>query len=159
MNPKPDDFDKVQKLLALKRHEQPPPRFFSEFSEQVIARLDSPVPARPGRWWQRLGLDFDLQPPLVCALGVVVCGLLLVGIITSLDHEGPALVIVRPISGNALVLTPPGSAAVAPATTLNPIAKPEDIAGSTEPIVSSSGSPFNQFTLRTQPAGATVGGN
>ncbi len=159
MNPKPDDFDKVQKLLALKRHEQPPRRFFSEFSEHVIARLDSPVPPRPDHWWQRFGLDFDLQPPLVCALGVVVCGLLLVGIITSLDHEEPSLLIVRPVNANALVLTPPGSAAAAPVITLNPIAKLEDIAASTEPIVSSSGSPFNQFTLRAQPAAASVGGN
>ena len=33
------DFEKLQRMLKLKRHEQPPPRFFNNFSTIVTARI------------------------------------------------------------------------------------------------------------------------
>ena len=82
-----DDFNELRKLLALKRHEQPPPRFFNEFSARVIERLQTPEVLPQPTWWQRLGLDFDLRPAMVCALGVVISGLLLFGVISGVDTD------------------------------------------------------------------------
>src|SRR5262245_13649359 len=74
MNPDPDKpQDDLQKMLALKRHETPPPRFFTGFSDKVIDGLREPDTG-PRTIWQRLGLDIDSRPVLVCASGVVVCG-------------------------------------------------------------------------------------
>ena len=82
-----DEFNDLRKLLALKRHEQPPPRFFNEFSGRVIERLQTPEVLPEPTWWQRLGLDFDLRPAAVCSLGVIISGLLLFGVISGVQTE------------------------------------------------------------------------
>src|SRR5438105_2359061 len=85
-----DSFEQLRKLLALKRHELPPPRYFHEFSGQVIARLHALETAQPVSWRQRLGLDFDFKPAMMGAFGVVVCGLLLIGVLTSMAMPQPS---------------------------------------------------------------------
>ena len=60
METEQDQFEQVRKLLALKKHEQPPPRYFQEFSGKVIARLHALESAEPVTWRRRLGLDFRL---------------------------------------------------------------------------------------------------
>jgi hypothetical protein len=105
-----DQFEQVQRLLALKRHEQPPPRFFDIFSRQVMARLEALEAAQRVTWWQRLGLDFDYKPAMVGALGVVVCGLLLVGVVTSLGVSQP------PEPGVSLAGDPAGIFSLPPAS-------------------------------------------
>ncbi|HTD68133.1 MAG TPA: hypothetical protein VK846_16535 [Candidatus Limnocylindria bacterium] len=73
------DNDAVEKLLRLKRYEQPPPRYFSEFSGRVISRIER----GEGRssWWERLG--FDLRPALAAGAGMVACGLIVYGVATT----------------------------------------------------------------------------
>ena len=56
MNPETENFDQLRKLLALKRYELPPPRYFNEFSGRVMARLTEPE-RHPLTWWQRLGFE------------------------------------------------------------------------------------------------------
>jgi hypothetical protein len=105
MNVDPDKNDEeLQKMLALKRLETPPPRFFRGFSDKVIDGLNSPQPTGPRTVWQRLGLDFDSRPVLVCASGVVVCGLLGTGVILAV-YLGPARPAPLPAEQH-LVLTP-----------------------------------------------------
>jgi hypothetical protein len=82
-NAQPDDFEQLRKLLALKRHEVPPPGYFNRFSDNVIARLRAPEPMTRPTWLQLLGLDFDLKPAFLCATGVAVCALLSLGIIVA----------------------------------------------------------------------------
>jgi hypothetical protein len=93
-NAQPDDFEQLRKLLALKRHEVPPPGYFDRFSSNVIARLHAPEPVSKPTWLQLLGLDFDLKPAFLCATGVAVCALLSLGIImaTQLDAHDSSLV-------------------------------------------------------------------
>jgi uncharacterized protein (DUF3820 family) len=154
MSSQPENPDPVQKLLSLKRHEVPPPRYFSDFSGRVIAHLDEPE--RIKTWWQRLGFNFDLQPAMVCALGMVVSALLLFGVLASLQMSEPRPVAFRSDASDGaepMVLTPPGAPpAVAGLNNLMPIAKPEDFLPSTFPVVSASASasPFGQFQGRVQ---------
>lgn len=155
MSSHPENPDPVQALLSLKRHEVPPPRFFNEFSGQVIARLEAPEQTAPKTWLQRLGLDFDLQPAMVCALGMVVSALFLFGILASLQISETPTLASQPVDQTTtpLVLTPPGAQpTVAGLSNLKPIARPEEIPASTFPMVSASASasPFSQFQWQVQ---------
>src|SRR6185503_19048313 len=82
----PDNFDSLEKLLRLKRHEQPPPRYFNEFSGRVMSRIERGE-ARLS-WWERFG--FDLRPALAAGAGLVACGLIVYGVATT-DGEARAV--------------------------------------------------------------------
>jgi len=85
MSSSPDNFESLEKLLKLKRYEQPPPRFFNEFSGRVLSRLE----AGEGRTslWEKFG--FDLRPAFAAAAGLLACGLVVYGVATS--DGGPNL--------------------------------------------------------------------
>ena len=93
MNPEHEKFESLRRVLALKRHEQPPPGYFHHFSSQVIARIRAGERADDrsawaflawdAQWLQRLWAAFETRPALAGAFGAVVCGLLVSGIVYS----------------------------------------------------------------------------
>ncbi len=157
MNPEPQDTSRLQKLLALKRHEQPPPRFFNDFSDRVISHLHDPGSLGPAYWWQRLGMDLDLKLAVIYAFGLVVCGLFVLGVTSAMQAEetGP---VALAASENA-----PSPAATSPRVALlaGGGGTQRGIAGSTDPVIStpSASSPFNQFSLHAQRVSVSIGGN
>lgn len=92
MHPEQEHVPAVPRLLALKRHEQPPPGYFDRFSGQVIARIRAGERA-PDSLWERLAVDvswvqrlwaaFETKPLLAGAFGVTVCGLITAGFLFS----------------------------------------------------------------------------
>ena len=132
MNPEPQNFDQLCKLLTLKRYEAPPPRYFNDFSSKVIARLNQPM-RQELSWWERLGFGFDLQQAVMCGVGVVVCGLLSVGLIQGMqitDTDGASEPTTAGLVGSPIVAAMPVGAS----------------ADSFSPLISKqSSSPFNQF--------------
>ena len=122
MKPEPADQDELQRMFARKRQKPPPQKFFKNLSTAVIDRIQNPEPPLPPTVWQRLGLDFDSKPVLVCVSGVAVCGLLAYGLISSRHLKEPSPSTVSPL---AIHSTPPVKA---------PGSKPENIPRSGEPV-------------------------
>ena len=97
-----DEFDQVRRLLALKRHEQPPPGYFHRFSGQVIARIRAGERADDtgafGRWFgdtswlARLWGRLESQPILAAAVGAASCVFLLAGVVLSTENSDTAAV-------------------------------------------------------------------
>src|SRR5213075_1222791 len=114
MNPPPEEFDRLKRLLALKRHELPPPGYFNHFSDKIIARIEAEGLSAQISWWQRLFPDLDAKPVLACAYGLVIMGLLAigVGVSQSLDTEETA----APNLGQPWFAQAPASDAVLPAS-------------------------------------------
>ena len=106
-----EEFEKLRKLLALKRHEQPPPGYFNEFSARVAARLEKEGKASV---WERLGLTFpwlkafsqvlERNPVGAGIFGVGVCGLVLSGVALSnyLDKPDEGMIFGANPPGNAI---------------------------------------------------------
>lgn len=136
MKPETDTTDELQRMLALKRHEQPPTQFFQKLSDNVLQRLQTPEPAPEPTWRQKLGLDFDTKPVLVCATGVGVCGLLLLGLISAQHVEPPAADSASP-TGASLSLAP-YPAGVGPAP-FAPTGNPNSQRRSVDPVIAGPG--------------------
>lgn len=86
MNPENQEFESLRRLLKLKRYEQPPPRYFNDFSTQVISRIQSgevrgresaasTIENRPS-WLLRLLGAMEMKPILAGAFGTVIVGIL-----------------------------------------------------------------------------------
>ena len=91
MNENDSNFESLRRLLALKRHEMPPPRYFDSFSSQVIARIragEAGTPASPlehlfGQipWLLELLQTFETKPVFAGAYASALCVLLVAGVI------------------------------------------------------------------------------
>lgn len=93
MSPEQEHFEELRRLLALKRHEQPPPGYFDGFSRQVITRIQAGE-ARASEsllqrwmsrapWLQTLWNGFEAKPIVAGVFGIGVCGLLVIGLVSS----------------------------------------------------------------------------
>ena len=113
MNPEPNDEQGIQKILALKRHEQPPPAFFNGFSNRVLDRIRTEPMPRP-TWRERLSVEFYGVPLYMSLAGVAVCGLLVVGMISSLRVKPPSNAVQADRSSDPLVTVQPTHSIVPP---------------------------------------------
>ena len=95
MSDAPEEFVALRKLLKLKRHEQPPPRFFNEFSRHVLdgreaerekPRAGSLLAEAP--WLVRLMRRLETNSLLAGGFATGVCALLLGGIVYSESADG-----------------------------------------------------------------------
>lgn len=147
------DFQKLQRLLKLKRHEQPPPRFFNSFSSQVTAQIragakggklesfDDIVAQAP--WLQRFWQAIEGKPAISGIFAAAVCGVVVAGIfmadktpneLPKFSNSQPAAVDLPP----TLFATAPGSGAM--------------LLSSTNPTAVLPGSLFNNMpNLQTAP--------
>jgi hypothetical protein len=89
MNSSPDDFKDLRRLLALKRHEKPPPGYFSYLPDKVMMRIEKDDLSEYSTWWQWLVQKLDAQPLLAGAYAFAISGLMLLGFKLSQDlqHE------------------------------------------------------------------------
>lgn len=70
-----DPQDMLQRLLALKRHEVPPPGFFEAFPDRVRARILAEAKAPSPGWWERLDVGRWWRPALAGACAALAAGL------------------------------------------------------------------------------------
>ena len=86
------DFEQLKKLLALKKHEQPPPGYFNKFSGNVISRLRAEraehansmhALEKDAPWLLRFWRMLETRPMLAGTFGAAVCGLVLFGIVLA----------------------------------------------------------------------------
>ena len=134
MESSPENFESLQKLLRLKRHEHPHPRYFNDFSGQVIARIEAGEARVAPRWWQQFGID--LRAALTVGAGAVACLALFFSMASTPEAASPR-------SGTFAAGGPSiaGSANVAGAPDSFAPPGPQDaiVANSTNPVINAAG--------------------
>lgn len=153
-----DDFAALRALLKLKRHEQPPPRYFNDLSSGIIHRLRGPDGLRHKSLLSLLDFDFGLKPALFYGLGVSCCAVALYAVVYLLVQDPAAA------AKDAQIATMPTPAMQTPAmpeaTPSGSVAHifsagvaPAPDSASTNPVLSTEGVtfPMNGFKLRPTP--------
>ena len=69
---------RVERIIALKRYEQPPPGYFYMLPNRIISRIE--MGEQPASFWEKLWPNFAVRPSLAYALGLTVFGALTAGI-------------------------------------------------------------------------------
>ncbi len=85
-------------MLALMRHEQPPPGYFDRFPREVIARIHESESAAglslfqsPEPWFQRLWNTLAARAVFPTAFSAAVCSVLVMGLTRSTVGQAAAL--------------------------------------------------------------------
>ncbi len=91
MDKVPEDFSELRKLLSIKRYEMPPPAYFKNFPNQVIARLEAQAAFDSVPFWRRWLSELFLRPAAATAYGVLLggLGLLALGLAKSPVIDAP----------------------------------------------------------------------
>jgi hypothetical protein len=79
MNTDQEDFDSLRRILALKRHEQPPPGYFNTLSSKICARIESRHGIEEPSLWARFFAE-GIKPALAYSFVLSVCGLMAYGL-------------------------------------------------------------------------------
>src|SRR5258708_2301646 len=98
MSNAPEDFEQLRKLLTLKRHEQPPPGYFRDFSSHVMDGIEA-AHSRTGLerlweeapWLQRFFQSLESNSLFAGGFAASICALLLGGIVYSQYVDEPAM--------------------------------------------------------------------
>jgi hypothetical protein len=82
------ETEKIIRIIALKRFEQPPPGYFHLLPDRIVSRIEQ----GDGKsdFWDNLAAIFSIRPALVYAFGLSICGAVTAGILYSPRMEGMA---------------------------------------------------------------------
>jgi hypothetical protein len=81
MNPDSENFEPLCKLMALKRHEQPPPGYFSRLPDKIALRIergDGPL-----NFWEWLLAGYAFQPAIAYSFALAAFGALAFSVINT----------------------------------------------------------------------------
>jgi hypothetical protein len=160
-----NNFESLRRLLALKRHETPPPGYFENFSSEVTARIRAGDAGRTAGvskqltdelpWFFRLLSTFEAKPAFTGAFASALCLLLLFGIVYA---ERPD------IAPQPLLQAAPVSSPLAMATPVTLSSQPAEqpvFLSSTNPVFNSqsAGSWFASQEATVQPVNFMLPGN
>jgi hypothetical protein len=151
-----ENFESLRRLMALKRHEVPPPGYFDKFSGQVASRLIAgdrgEVESFADRlfgeapWLRRILQVLDARPLVAAGFGAGVCALLISGFVVA-ERADVADNSAGPSVYTASVRPP---AERSPVAASDPLAMPVDFS-STNPVAPGAGALFDQMPMYAQP--------
>jgi len=73
------EFKNLRRLLALKKHEEPPPGYFKYLPDRIVIKIERSDLSEYSTWWEWLVARFDARPVLAAAYACAISALLLMG--------------------------------------------------------------------------------
>jgi hypothetical protein len=158
MNQSENNFESLRRLLALKRHEIPPPGYFNDFSSQVVSRIRAGEADAPREmadqlfaeapWLLRFLQVFEAKPAFVGAFACALCLLLLFGIVYAGRPETtPKETLLAVVTQSAVPLADVTAPVIAPSPGQAGLMVSTNPVLSLEPVAS----PFTQQNPLAQP--------
>jgi hypothetical protein len=153
------NFESLRHLLALKRHEMPPPGYFNNFSRHVMARIrageaEASVSLAErwlGKtpWLQELLQSLETKPVFAGGFATVICMLLLFGAMIEQRPESASQAFLQPATQELASF-----ASATPAALTQPVNQMLIADNSTNPVInfqsSSVTAAFDQIPLSAE---------
>ena len=134
MNESKKQFDELKRLLKLKQHEIPPPGYFNNFSDEIIARIrageSGSSQGDESSWLAMILRIFETKPWMIGASATSLCLLLLIGVVLADRPDS--------VPPDLLATAQSAPAATAELASVAPMAADDHsgIAVSTNPVIS-----------------------
>jgi len=80
-----EDFEALRKLMALKRHEQPPPGYFGRLPDKIASRLEREG-GQPG-FWEKILAGFTFRPAFAYSFALAAFSALTFSVISSVRTQ------------------------------------------------------------------------
>ncbi|WCJ61012.1 hypothetical protein NXS98_07805 [Fontisphaera persica] len=151
-----DEFKRLRQLLALKRHEQPPPGYFQNFSHQVMARINAVEGDAESAWVLRLWHYLTARPFWSGLAAAGACGVLVGGLMMLRTPDPVAANTLLPMGHNLPGITAPAAGVGGAASFAEQLAQggsPHGAASepnSTNPVAGNLAPPSLFFTPKLQ---------
>lgn len=161
------NFESLLRLLALKRHETPPPEYFDAFSKRVIARIragETETPANLSKrlsdqapWLLKFLQAFEAKPAFAGAYACALCLLLIAGVILAERPDATSQASLQSMPQTVPLLMPTTLAAL-PQQPANQMLMADN---STNPVFNfqSTASPHGQIPFGAQPVSYSLPDN
>lgn len=113
MHPPDDAEQRLARLLAIKRHELPPPGFFDRLPVRILVNLRAGTEVEDAPWWERAWRAVVHQPMVGVSYAALGVGALVFGVSvleTAIDVQSPPIGASQgffPAPSQDLVLAPP----------------------------------------------------
>lgn len=91
--------DSLERLVRLKRFEEPPPGHLDRLSSRVIAQIEAEQALEQQGFWSRLKSEWDFRPLLACAYSAGAMALLAVGLALQNGASAPQMIRHIPADG------------------------------------------------------------
>lgn len=91
--------DSLERLVKLKRFEEPPPGHLDRLSSRIIAQIEAEQALDQQGFWSRLKSEWDFRPILACAYSAGAMALLAVGLALQNGAQSPQLIQHIPADG------------------------------------------------------------
>ncbi len=94
MQPPDDAEQRLTRLLALKRHEVPPPGFFDQLPARILVNLRAGSEIGDAPWWLRAWRSFTREPMIGLSYAALGMGAVVFGISvleTAIDTRAPVV--------------------------------------------------------------------
>jgi hypothetical protein len=157
MNENQPNFESLRRLLALKRHETPPPGYFNNFSSQIMARIHAGEAEESASLSERLlaGMPWlvkwlqglETKPVFASGFAAVLCMMLVFGAVVAQRPDAVPQTLLQPTTHEATPFatmtteTPAAPTALAqPANNQMMIAE-----NSTNPVINFASVPLGQM--------------
>jgi hypothetical protein len=154
-------FESLRRLLALKRHEIPPPGYFNHFSNQVITRIQAGETEKTTNlfsWLSKFLESLQAKPAFAGGFAMTLCSLLVIGIIYAGQTESaPQPLLLQSVASTATTVAP-----TAPQMSMEqPDVRTMLASSSTNPVFALPpvASLFDQVQPAAQPVGYFPAGN
>jgi hypothetical protein len=88
MNSDQENFEALRKLMALKRHEQPPPGYFDRLADKIACRIE-----REGgepTFWERFLAGFTFRPAFAYSFALAAFGALTFSVLSTVKTQPQA---------------------------------------------------------------------